>query len=314
MANDESVLREVEQELAEEQQWEFFRKNGPMLAAGAVAIVVGVAGSQFWSSQKTKTAERDAIAFHEAIDLIAENPGEGREALAAFGQSASAGYRVLAMMKRAASLAAVGDRAQALAIYRTVYNDGGATQRLKELARIRAGYLALADGRDVVLAEIGELADSASPFGAYAREISGIAALNAGDFETAVSSFALLKDDPRTPPALLQRASEFGALAAAAKAGVPISRDVRLEDLTGGLSIPGADDAAPPEAPEGQPVGDASVAGDDPADVSVDAPLDASTSIAPDTAGIKDTVEDAAAQAQEVLGPGDEADTSEPNE
>lgn len=250
MANDESVLREVDQEIAEDRQWAFFRKHGPAIGAGALAIIVSVAGVQIWSDQKEKTALRNAVAFHEASTLLENNPTEGREALQSFTDDASPGYRVLALMRQASSLATAGERDEALALYRQVYGDGGATSRVKELARIRAGYLALADGRDAVLADIGALADGASVFSPYAREISGVAAINEGDFETAASLFGQIKDDPQSPAPLRQRATEYAALAATAKAGVSISRDIRLEDLTNNLGASTPDVALPDDGSE----------------------------------------------------------------
>ncbi|MEL7240669.1 MAG: hypothetical protein AAGK78_17555, partial [Planctomycetota bacterium] len=68
MDNDESVLREVEQGLAEDRQMDFIRKQGPYLAAAAAAVVLTVGGWQFWTDQSRRAAEKSAVAFREAVE------------------------------------------------------------------------------------------------------------------------------------------------------------------------------------------------------------------------------------------------------
>ncbi|MEL7240643.1 MAG: hypothetical protein AAGK78_17425, partial [Planctomycetota bacterium] len=70
----------------------------------------------------------------------------------------------------------------------------------------------------------------------YAREIAGVAALDASDFETAQSIFERLSLAPEAPDALRQRAEEFSALASAGKAGAALTTEVQLQDLSTALS------------------------------------------------------------------------------
>lgn len=249
MAEDESVIREVEQELAEERQWAFFRKYGGALIGGAVAIVAGVAGWQIWAGQQSARASAAAIEYNEAAQSLAENPEEGRAALAAFAQDAPAGYASLAEFRRAGSLAAGGDREGALAVYRAIYQNTAAPARLRDLARLRAGYLSIADGRQATTADLGGLIDQASIFGGYAREIAAVAALEAGDYADAKTMFARAVDDVSTPAPVRQRAEEFAALASAGAAGVNIKGEARVEDLLNAL------DAAAPAPAEEEPAG-----------------------------------------------------------
>lgn len=229
MANDESVLREVDQELAEERQWALFRKQGPILIGAGVAMVVGVAAWQGWTHVKRSAAETNAVAYSEALDLLAEDEVAGRAALENVAEDKT-GYGALAALQRAGSYAAGGERLKALEIYRDVAN-GGAPKRVRELAQIRAGYLALADGRDAVIDVLGDLPEAEGRFGYYAREIMGLAALEAEDYEAALSSFRQLSIDVGAPEGVRNRAEEFAALAEAAKAGVNITGEARVEDL-----------------------------------------------------------------------------------
>ncbi len=247
MANDESVLREVDQELAEEQQWAQFRRHGPFLIGAAVALVAGVAGWQAWSHFKTSAAEETALEYRDAVELLEEDQEAGRAALASIADE-SGGYGALAAMQRAGSYASGGERLRALEIYRGVAS-GSAPKRVRELAQLRAGYLALVDGRDAVIVELGALPEAEGLYGYYAREIMGLAALGAEDYETALSNFRQLSIDISAPQGVRDRAEEFAALAAAARAGVNISGEARVEDL---LKAVGEETITPADGMEGE--------------------------------------------------------------
>jgi hypothetical protein len=247
VANDESVLREVDQELAEEQQWAQFRRHGPFLIGAAVALVAGVAGWQAWSHFKTSAAEETALEYRDAVELLEEDQEAGRAALASIADE-SGGYGALAAMQRAGSYASGGERLRALEIYRGVAS-GSAPKRVRELAQLRAGYLALVDGRDAVIVELGALPEAEGLYGYYAREIMGLAALGAEDYETALSNFRQLSIDISAPQGVRDRAEEFAALAAAARAGVNISGEARVEDL---LKAVGEETITPADGMEGE--------------------------------------------------------------
>lgn len=249
MANEEGVLREVDQELAEERQWAMFREQGPRLIGAALAIVLGVAGWQLWNAQKDSTAKKQALEFKNAIELLEEDQDAGRAALQAVVEEGG-GYSVLAQLHRASSYARGGERLKAVEIYREIYHDGGAPKSLRELARLRAAHLSLADNRDQVLADLGDLTVSDSLYGVYAREIAAIAALGAKDYEPALSTFRALAIDVSAPQAVRRRAEDFAALAAAGKAGVNITGEAKVEDLIEAVGVgtnANAADAAVPE-------------------------------------------------------------------
>jgi hypothetical protein len=245
VANEDSVLlKEVDQALEEDRTWDFFRKYGTALIVGAVAIVVGVAGWQFWNHTKTQEAQAQALEYRAALDLLNQNTDAGRAALETVA-SESGGYAVLASLRRASSYAAGGERLKALEIYRSIAS-GSAPKRIRDLASIRAGYLALADGRDAVMGDVNAIAEEEGAFSYYAREILGVASLNAKDYESAVATFTALSLDLETPEGVRERAEEFAALAEAGRAGVNISGELRVDDLVQSLGL----DAAQEEAPD----------------------------------------------------------------
>ena len=230
MTNDETAFREVDEAMAADRQNAFFRENGTAIIGGALAIVAVVAGWQLWSAQKSATAEKASMEFATATEMLAKSAEDGRVALQAIAENGPDGYAALAELRAAASLAAT-DRSGALAIYRKVYASGSAPRRLRELARLRAAALAFPDGRDAVLADLGELPDGKSTFSYYASELAALAALQAKDYQGAESMFRRAAADPQTPGPIRQRAEEFAALASAGKAGVNLTGEARVDDL-----------------------------------------------------------------------------------
>lgn len=257
MTNDDTVIREVDEAMAEDSQRAFIEKNGSLLIIAGAAIVLSVAGWQFWNAQKTARAEQAAVEFSTAVATLASAPEDGRAALEGLAESAPEGYALLAEMRRAASLANV-DREAALAAYRKIYNDGAGPKRLRELARLRAASLAFEDGRDAVLADLGDLPNSKSIFGYYAGELAALAALKAKDYQTAESMFLMYAADPQAPPPMRQRAEEFAALAAAGRAGVNLTGEARVDDLLKALGEPKTGDAGAPDKAAGGEEGGAS--------------------------------------------------------
>ena len=104
MANEDTALREVDQELAEDKQWAMFRKYGPTAIAAGIAIVIGVAGWQLWSMRAAAIAEQEALEFRNSLELLEEDEAAGQAELAALAGEQSTGYAVLAQFHRAASL------------------------------------------------------------------------------------------------------------------------------------------------------------------------------------------------------------------
>lgn len=251
MTTDDAAIREIEQAIAEDQQTEFLKKYAPLLIGGASAVVLGVGGWQFYLNGQQSKAATAAAEFKSATETLVASPEDGRLALEAFSAEAPLGYSVLADLRRAASLGDAGDRAGALALLRKIYA-GDAPKRIKEFARLRSAMLALPDGRDAVLADLGSLAEDKGPFGFYARELANVAALQAKDYEAAHSGFRAASEDITAPESVRRRAAEFAALAASGRAGVNLAGEVRLQDLTKALGA-GPAEAAPAEAEAAAP-------------------------------------------------------------
>ena len=216
MTTDDPILREVDQALAEDKTATEFKKNLPILLGAAFVAIAGVGGYQVWQSNRMAAAEKASVAYEEAVKV-----GEGDEAERQFEALASGegGYATIAKMRLAGEHASHGETGKALTLFREVYSSKGGSKRVKDLARIRAAYLAAGEGRDAVIKDVGPLESDTSALGHYAREILGLAALKAGDFQTAETMFLKAAASLDAPEPLRARAKEFAALAAAGKSG-----------------------------------------------------------------------------------------------
>ncbi len=260
MANEDSALREVDQELAEDQQMAMFRKYGPAAMAAGVSLVLAVGGWQFWNAHTVSVAKEKALEYKNAADLLVEDADQGRTALGAIAEDGASGYAILAELQRASSYARDGDLAAAIGVYRQIYENNGTPKRIRDLARLRAAYSALNTGRDAVMAHLGDLPIEEGAFAYHASEVSGLAALEARDYETALSIFRRLSIDLGAPEAVRTRAEDFAALADAGKAGVNITGQTRVDDLLDAIGAVRNDSGVVPAGVDETPTVDA---GDD---------------------------------------------------
>ena len=223
MANDETIFREVDQELAEDRLWTDIRRRGPFLLGLAFLVVAAVAVTQVMRAQKASVENEAARAYNDVLTTINETPEDAEAALELFLDDAPDGYAALARFRLASGLARDGETTRALELYRAIYGNGDLPRRFRDLARLRAAHISVDQGRDAVLTDIGDLENADTPLARYAREILAIAALDAGDYEYARTTFRTLMTDPASPPALKARAEEFAALASQGRAGIDIA-------------------------------------------------------------------------------------------
>lgn len=206
----ELLIREVDEELKQEQLQVLWKKHGNLLVAAATALVLGVAGWQGWKAWDTSQRAKAGDAFSAAMTSLQQ--GKRDEALAQLGKVATegtAGYQVLADFKLADLKLASGDREGAIALFERVAVGKG-DEIYRDMARLKVAYLQL-DGGDpaAVSASVAQLAAETSPWRHSAREIQALAAVKAGDVAAAEELFRKLADDPAAPQGVRARAAEM---------------------------------------------------------------------------------------------------------
>ncbi|MBB4659036.1 hypothetical protein [Parvularcula dongshanensis] len=212
--DDDVFLREVDEDLQQDRQLAALRRYGPYLAGLAILVLIGIGVHQVLEGRRHETRAEAASAYTAALE--AGEPDALREVAA----RAPDGYAALARMAAAGALARSGDRQAALGAYAEVYDDELASPPLADLARVRAGYLALEDGgtaADTLVANV--TTERLLPF---AREVTALSAMARGDFASAETSLEALAAAPETPAGLRNRANLLAALADAGAQGVPL--------------------------------------------------------------------------------------------
>lgn len=210
------LIREVDEELKQEQLQAVWKKHGSLLVSGAVALVLAVAGWQAWNAWDGKQRAKSGGEFSAAMQALQQ--GNREEAVTQLGKVAaegSAGYQVLADFKLADLKLASGDREGAIALFERVAAGRG-DDVYRDLARLKAGYLKL-DGSDgdvsAAEASVAPLAVESSAWRHSAREIQALAALKRGDGARATDLFRKIADDPAAPQGVRARAAEMLAAA-----------------------------------------------------------------------------------------------------
>ena len=196
MSND-TLIREVDEELRRDRMRKLWRQGGPWVIAAAVAVVLVVAGYEGWTWwQKTQSA-RSSDQFYAAAKIADGTDFDAaKKALDDVIAQGSGGYPMLAQFREASLLAQSGKTDEAVAAYDALSTSLNNTH-LRELALVLAGNL-LVDKGDVAAVEqrVGGSMTPASPMRNAAREVMGLVQYKAGKLDDAMKNFQAIIDDP----------------------------------------------------------------------------------------------------------------------
>lgn len=197
--SEDSIFREVDEELRSERMHALWRRFGPIVIGAAVAVVVLVGANEGWRWYKDTNSARSsdllyaAFTSAEAGDTVA-----AQEALNVTIEQGSGQYPLLAQFRQAALLLEDGKTQEAVAAYDAL-STTAEDKRLRELAFVLAAQ-ALVDSGDVagIEARVGGILSSEGALQGTAREALGLAQYKAGDLAAALETFELIIADPST--------------------------------------------------------------------------------------------------------------------
>ncbi|MBB4229279.1 tetratricopeptide repeat protein [Rhizobium mongolense] len=206
--NDDSFIREVNEELRSDQMKGAWRRFGRYVIAIAVLIVVGTAGKvafDYWDDNRSSGTGDQFLA---AMKLADENKSdEALAALATLEKEGHGAYPVLARMRAASVQAQKGDNAAAIAAFEAIGKDQSVPEAVRDAARMRAGWLLIESGTyEQVSAAVEEMAIPANAFRHSAREALGLAAYKAGNMVQARQWYQAIADDAASPRNIANRA------------------------------------------------------------------------------------------------------------
>lgn len=203
--SDDSLYREVDEEVRQEEYKKLWDRYGTYVIAlcvGLVAIVAGFKGYQYY---QVKQSEAASIVYLEGMRLAGE--GKTEDALKAFAAIKHPGYAQLARLQQAGVQAAAGKTKEAVSAYDAIVADASADPLLRDVAAIRAGYLLVDTAKpDDLLARIGKFDKEGEVWRNPAREIFGLAAYRTQDFVMADRYMNAIFADAEAPADMKSRA------------------------------------------------------------------------------------------------------------
>jgi hypothetical protein len=202
---DESLIREVDEEVRQEEYKKLWDRHGTKFVGAIAAIVLGFGAFEGWKYYQRTEAEKAAVIYFDAVKKA--NDGKFDDALGALAAVKHAGFAQLAKLREAAVVAEKGDVEKAVAAYNAIIADQGTDKVLGDLARIRVGYLMVDTATpDELLTKLGMFDKEGNPWRHNAREIFGLAAYRVKDFTMADRYMNAIFADPEAPQAIKQRA------------------------------------------------------------------------------------------------------------
>jgi hypothetical protein len=216
--NDDSLLREVQEELRREQMEKIWKRYNGLILGVATLIVLSVAGYQWLEARRITTGETAGADFAAAETLSDDKKKDDAEkAFKAIADSGPAGYAALAKLHLASAEAKDGKTADAIATYDALAKQPGADDLLKNFAELQAASLRMADADYTEIQNrLTPLIGDNAPFANTAREFLGIAAYKNKKYDEARKYLEPLLIDPNASEDVQERVKiVMGEIAAA---------------------------------------------------------------------------------------------------
>ena len=207
--SDDSFIREVNEELRQDQAKALWDRYGPFVLGTAVAVVLVTAGWVAWDYWTSSRANKSGDDFSQA--LLLANQGKSDEALtalAALEKDGYGAYPLLARMRAATVLADKGDTAGAVAGFDAVAADSSVPTAIRDMARLRAAFILVDSGAYADVAKrVETLTADTNPLRHSAREALGLSAWKEARAADALKLFEQVADDPSAPRNSRERAT-----------------------------------------------------------------------------------------------------------
>lgn len=243
-------IREVNEELRQDQFRRFLSRYWPVLLAAVVAVLAGVGGWRAYDYATTRKAQDAGGRYLEALNLRRDGKtGEAATAFTAIAKDAPSGYALLARFGLASDTGRA-DPAAGAKLFDAVAADGAVDPALQNLARLRAALL-LVDSTPYaeLKARLAPLADANSGLRNSARELLAVAALKANQGQEAGRWLDAIESDPTAPAQLRQRAEAMTGLVRAGSGDAVITAPAATSSAIPGLTLPSPTLALPEATP-----------------------------------------------------------------
>ncbi|WP_346897830.1 tetratricopeptide repeat protein [uncultured Roseibium sp.] len=200
------IFREVDEDIRHEKYRRLWDRFGPWVIGVAVLIVVGTGGYRGWLYWHEQNAQQAGDTFLEAVSLSEAGNYDEAEKMFATLNDATGGYPALARMRSATDLGNAGNITEAVAAFDALSRDSAVPEPLRDIAALRAAFLAVDTQEYSAIADRVEgLSGADSAFRAAAREVLALSAWKSGDIDTARRWISDLDADQETPADVSRR-------------------------------------------------------------------------------------------------------------
>lgn len=206
MANTDSFIEEVTEEVRRDRLFALFRRYG-WIGALIILVIVGAAGYREWANAQRKTA---AEALGDGI-LAAEAAGDPASAGAALDALAVEGdQQALVGFAKAQTLFEAGELGSAAAALEAVAADREISKVYRDLAELKAIWIR-ADGTSPhdLIQRLAPLEAAGAPFRLLAVEAKAHALIRLGQFDEALTVLKEIEEETGVPQGLRTRAEQL---------------------------------------------------------------------------------------------------------
>ena len=220
---DEAFVREVDENLRRDQAEQFFKKNAPLIVGAVLLLLAAIAGFLYWQNRQAEAAARDSEALVAAMEALGNRQPGAAARLDPLLDSSSEGIAAQAALTKAAALLMKGDKSGAIALYRTLAEDGDQAQPIRDLATVRLTALEFDSIEPAaVVARLEPLAKPDSAWFGSAGEMTGMALIKQNKNKEAGRLFAAIAANKTVPVSIRTRAVQIaGTLGVDASAAIP---------------------------------------------------------------------------------------------
>ena len=219
----EAFLREVDENLRRDQAELFFKKNAPLIVGAMLLLLAAIAGFLYWQNRQAEAAARDSEALVGAMEALGNRQPNAAARLDPLLDSSSQGIAAQAALTKAAAALMKGDKSGAIALYKTLAEDDGQAQPVRDLATIRMTALEFDTIEPAaVIARLEPLAKPESAWFGSAGEMTGMALIKQNKTKEAGRLFAALAANKTVPVSIRSRAVQIaGTLGVDASDAIP---------------------------------------------------------------------------------------------
>jgi hypothetical protein len=200
--SDSAAFQEVDEAVRQDELKAWWTRWGTYVVAGAVLVVVAVAGLVGWRQYDNTQRAQASAAYSAALAKIGPDNAGARAELSQQAQSAPEPYRSLAALAAAQLLDKPADQVAALEALAPKL-----PPELSDLALVIAGFRSVDIGKlDGLLPKLEPLAQTERPFHTSATELQALAAARKGDLKKARELWTAITKDSAAPQGAQQRA------------------------------------------------------------------------------------------------------------